>query len=116
MIPMVAIEIDSSSGEDKFTCAIEFDMDNGKPFCYRGRTSYEAFSTPFKKRYVNKRGKMRYYCKRKDEHDFNVALWKKTMARNPGIEDIYDIPTITLKTLWDFYRFIGYDYKSKTYA
>lgn len=116
MIPIVAIEVDTSGSEHIYIRAIEFDMDGGKPFCYRGRTSYEAFSTPFKKRYINKYGKLRYYCKRKDEYDAIVRLWKKTMARHPDVPDIYDIPTVKLDSLWEFYNYISYNHKSKNYG
>ena len=113
MIPMVAVEFDTV--ERKFNRIIEFDMDGGKNFCYRGRTSYEAFATPYKKRNYNEEAKLKYQCKRLQEFKWDLRSWQRMMIRDPSIEDIYDLPRIKVKSLWDFYKEIGYDYKKKRF-
>lgn len=115
MIPIVALVIDTSNDNWNYLHTIEFDMDGGQMFCYRSRMSYEAFTNVLKKRNVNKRAKLRYVCKCKVEYDNDVRVWQGTMARNPGIADLYNIPTVKVNSLWEFYNYIGYNYKSKTY-
>ena len=117
MIEIVALELDLNGKENhrQYLRTIEFDMDGGKPFCYRGRVSYEAFADVTKKRYYNKRAGLTYRMKRKEEYQFDVQLWKRTMARHPDITDIYNVPNIKLNSLWEFYEYIGYDYKAKKY-
>ena len=111
---MVAVEFNTV--DQDYTRIIEFDMDSGKNFCYRGRTSYEAFANPLKGRYYNREAKLRYHLKRKVEFKWELRNWKRTMIRNPFVPDVFDIPTVKVGSLWEFYKLIGYDYKRKRYA
>jgi len=72
---------------------------------YKSATSFNAFfhgQTSSKAKYQDRnRNKTRLFS----EHDFDFA-------------DMYmndDTPCVNHKTIWDFYKYIGYDYKTKKY-
>ena len=90
-------------------------MDGGKNFCYRGRTSYDAFASPSKNRSYNKEAKLGYHCKRLQDFKQEMRIWKRLQISNPEVPDIYDVPRIKVNSLWDFYKEIGYDYKKKRF-
>lgn len=81
---------------------IQFDLDDGKGMCYRSRVSYNAFRTNAKRRYYN--GDVMYFC----EHDTSPVL-RAEMQLIPA-------PVVQLANLWEFYKLIGYNYKTKKYT
>ena len=81
---------------------IRFDLDTGKGFCYRSRVSYDYFAHGLKNR-NKKPGKLMYICEHEDE--------LKGFGRiDPAI------PLIDVPNLWEFYKFIGYDYKKQKWS
>lgn len=80
---------------------IEFDLDDGRAFCYRSRVSYNAFRASAKRRHYN--GDVMYFC----EHATSPVL-KYEIQHTPA-------PTVKVANLWEFYKLIGYDYKTKKY-
>lgn len=93
---------------------LKFDLDDGKPFCYRSRTSSNAFFHGAKE--YNKSQKFLYIGKHEREHQIMIDVWKKSMAKHPELPDTYSsVPVVHIKNLWEFYNLIGYDYKRKKY-
>jgi len=91
---------------------IKFDLDNGKNFCYRSRVSHDAFFHSIKKR--NKNKKFLYTSKHEDEHQIDINLWNKMMKQRPTLQDIYaTVPVVHVQNLWEFYKLIGYNHKTK---
>lgn len=109
------IEIDYSVSNTQYLKILEFDVDGGKQFCYRSRVSYAAFSNILRKRYYNKKSQLLYECRSKHEHDIKVKIWLDMITRHPNIFNIYNIPTVRINSLWEFYDYIRYDYKNKKY-
>lgn len=81
---------------------IRFPLDDGKhPMCYRSRTSYSSFACGLKQRNYSpnkKHAKLFYYCQIEAE-----------------TSSFYEIPIIDVNNIWDFYKLIGYNYKTKKY-
>jgi len=98
----VATEIDLTDGCNH-VCYHMFEASD-----YRSLLSYSAFFTSGKYRC---RTKTRlYHGKRKLEWEQDRAM----MAANPITADLYiDVPVVNHESLWDFYKYIGYDYKKK---
>lgn len=91
---------------------IRFDLDDGKDFCYRSRVSHGAFFHSAKQRNRNK--KFLYTSKHDNEHQISIDHWREMMNKYPNLTDIYaSVPIVHVKNLWEFYKLIGYDYKSK---
>ena len=97
MIKIVVTEIDMSTY--KHLRHLKFYLDGGKDFCYRSRVSFNAFAYS-KHKYNQKRNKLLYYCTHETDR---IGLSRLDIR----------VPVVELDTLWDFYKFIGYDYKSK---
>ena len=94
---------------------IRFDLDDGKLFCYRSRISHGAFHSYKHKR--NRNGQYVYLSKHMKEFQGDVATWAKMMAKHPALPDIYsNVPVVTVKNLWEFYKLVGYDYKRKKWS
>lgn len=104
MVNVVITELDLESGNHKrFIC---FDLDDGKSFCYRSRTSFGAFFHSPKNR--NKSSKYLYSAHFKDEHDQSIIRLEKQL---PNF--FQDISTTEVKNIWEFYKLIGYNYKNQ---
>lgn len=109
MINILVTEIDLTTSNYEHIQHLRFDLDNGKDFCYRSRMSYNAFAyggaskKPAKKSPCwGKNGKL-YRC---DHEDDPIQFGK------------FDphLPLVNLKSLWEFYEYIGYNYKLKIWA
>jgi hypothetical protein len=87
-----------------------FDLDDGKSFCYRCRTSFNTYFHSVKKYNCKSNGYL-YYTKQDIEYDIELASWSKALGFNPH----ENIQIIELKNIWEFYKLIGYDYKTKKY-
>lgn len=72
------------------------DIDQGKNFCYRSRISFNSFF--YGKKMLNKKFKNIYVATCIDDVTFKYY-------RNPK----------KIKSIWDFYLEIGFDYKSKKF-
>jgi len=83
----------------------EFDLDDNKSFCYRSRVSINAFFNCNYKRFKNEK----YTYWQLDEIDFDSwqRFCKKYKKPFPKI--------VKKKNLWDFYKTIRYNYKTKKY-
>ena len=111
MIYVHVTEIDRSNS--KHNRYIRFDLDDSKDFCYRSRVSYSAFFHSYK-RMRNHTNKFLYISKQVYEFQIDVDTWDYMMKKNPNLPDIYSsVPVVTVKNLWEFYKLIGYDYKTK---
>lgn len=99
---IVASEIDLKDG-CKHLRYIRFPLDDGKyPICYRSRVSYNSFAHGMKGRNYcpnQKNAKLLYHC----DHE-EMKTW---MDPNVAIIDV--------QNLWEFYKLIGYNYKTKKY-
>ena len=99
--------------DSKHNRYIRFDLDDGKDFCYRSRVSHDAFFRNYK-RMRNHTDKFLYISKHTDEFQIDVDAWAFMMNKHPDLSDIYNsVPVVTVKNLWEFYKLIGYDYKTK---
>jgi len=81
--------------------------DFGEPDFYRQTTSLNAFFYSTKGRNVSPDGVL-----------YNCELWsdfesRQESLRKHGME--YEV-TETFDSIWDFYKFIGYDYRRKKYG
>ena len=93
---------------------IRFDLDDGKDFCYRSRVSHGAFFNNYKGKKRNRTDKYLYYAKHLREFQIDLDVWAKMMKEHPDLPDIYSsVPVVTVKNIWEFYKLIGYDYKTK---
>lgn len=111
---LVAYEIQLSGC--KHTRYIQFDLDDGKPLCYRSRMSHNAFFHGFKTQ-RNRNSRYLYTYKHLEEHRWTMESWKRTMSQHPEIKDIYgSVPVVTVKNLWEFYELIGWDYRKKKWS
>ena len=107
------VEIDRSN-LFKHNRYIHFDLDDGKDFCYRSRVSHTAFFSNYKRKARNLSDKYLYHSKHLEEFQIDLDVWAKMMKEHPDLTDIYSsVPVITVKNIWEFYKLIGYDYKTK---
>jgi hypothetical protein len=101
-VMIIATEVDMTDG-CKHLRYIRFPLDDGKtPICYRSRVSYNAFAYSVKGRNYNpnfKNARILWACDHEDQ-----KTWMDS-----------DIPIIDVKNVWEFYKLIGYDYKTKKY-
>lgn len=113
-IQIVALEL-AMTGGHAYNRYIKFDLDDGKNFCYRSRTSHDAFFHSTKKR--NRNGNLLYTSRHEDEHQMDIDHWHKTMRKHTDLPDIYTkVPVVHVKNLWEFYKLIGYDHKTKKFG
>jgi hypothetical protein len=96
----IITEIDLSNG-CKHTRYFRFPLDGGKEFCYRSRTSYNAFFNGMKKRNYTK--PRHYLYAGKDEEEFEINK-RMRLIENPEFIDV--------SSIWEFYKLIGFDYKN----
>jgi hypothetical protein len=106
MINILVTEIDLNTPNFDHVQYLRFDLDNGKPFCYRSRMSYNAFAYGARKGKKSpcwKKNDKLYYC----NHEVNCIKFRK-----------FDplLSLVDLKSLWEFYQHIGYDYKTKKWT
>lgn len=110
---MIDIHVTELTRPGNHTRYIRFDLDDGKQFCYRSRVSHDAFFRNHKKK-RNRNDKFGYVSKRMYEFQFDVDAWTHMMKKHPDLPDIYgSVPVVTVKNLWEFYKLIGYNYKTK---
>lgn len=105
MINIIATEIDLTTKNCDHIKYMQFDLDDSKEFCYRSRMSYNAFvygginhnkKSPCWKK-IGKNYVRLYHCQHEDTcYIDNISL-----------------PIIKLKSIWEFYSYIGYNYKNK---
>lgn len=97
---------------------IRFDLDDGKDFCYRSRVSHTAFfSSNYKRKARNRSDKYLYHSKHLNEFQIDLDVWAKMMKEHPNLPDIYSsIPVVNVKNIWEFYKLIGYNYKTKKWT
>lgn len=76
----------------------EVDIDGGKPFDYRARTSFNAFFNLVNHPERHSNDKV-FYCQR--------SLLKFEIDEG--------VKVIPVPSLWEFYKLIGYNYKAKKY-
>jgi hypothetical protein len=108
----VVTEIDLQAGY-KHRRYIKFDLDDGKGFCYRSRMTHNAFFHNYKTK-RNQTDQYLYHAKSEAEHQMTIDVWAESMAENTNLPDIYSsVPVVTVKNVWEFYKLIGYDYKTK---
>lgn len=112
----VFTEIDMRSG-CKHLRYIRFHLDDNKNFCYRSRTSINAFAHSMKQRnyYPNvKNAELLYHLQQWDDLVASNELLKKALG---GKETFFDkVPVIDVKNIWEFYELVGYDYKKQKWA
>ena len=72
---------------------------------YREVLSYGGWALAYKNR--NKTKNYLFYARDEEEYELSLAGKK--------YHDTLDIKRIEHGSLWEFYKFIGYDYKSKRY-
>ena len=95
----------------------KFDLEDGKAFCYRSRTSSNAFFHSLKKR--NWRGKgtntfsLLYHFQGFEDFTHHTEIFRKALAGT--LPEGYDT-LIELLNLWKFYKEIGWDYKVKKWS
>lgn len=87
---------------------VNFPLDGGKNFCYRSRTSFNAFFFNHKKkRFLDKKGGMRYRSaddwEYKNHANGKYPIWK-------------DVPVQSCGSIYEFFDKIGYDYKKGRYT
>jgi len=98
MIKIVCTIIDLRTRDLNHLGYIRFDLDDGKDFCYRSRTSYNYFALGIKKRNYRP-GEFQYYCKQECEMTGYFFTMDPTL------------PIVDVANLWEFYKTINYDYK-----
>ena len=97
MITIVVTEIDLDTY--KHLRYLKFPLDGAKNFCYRARVIYSSFAHSRHSR-CQKRNELLYYS----NHETDRVGFNSMDIR---------IPVVELENLWDFYKYIGYDYKKK---
>jgi hypothetical protein len=100
MRQMICTECDLNP--DKYVCYHAFNLPNvSEPGFYRSVGSFNAF--------FNSGKKGRHWTKHKLYHQMDdISLgWHKKCYIN--------LETIEHKDIWEFYKYIGYDYKRKKY-
>jgi hypothetical protein len=113
-IQIVALELNLNV-DHTYKRYFKFDLDDGKNFCYRSRTSHDAFFHSTKKR--NRKESLLYTSRHEDEHQLDIAHWHTMMKKYSNLTDIYaEVPVVHVKNLWEFYKLIGYDYKTKKFG
>lgn len=98
-----------------------FDIDDGKGFCYRSRTSSNAFFHSLKQR--NWRGgkelnnyDVLYHSQSLQDFQWHVEHFRSALAQvDKPLPEGYDT-LIELPNLWEFYKAIGWDYKTKKWS
>jgi hypothetical protein len=107
MTNIIVTEIDLTTKDFNHIRNFRFDLDNGKKQCHHSRTSYNAFAHASRSSLKNgktapcwRKNYRLYYC---NEEDYAIELNKINNT----------LPLINLNSLWDFYRYIGYNYKTK---
>ena len=97
----------------RFFVATEINLDDSKHLCYhefeasdyRSIVSLNAFGFGVKK-YNRSKTKL-FHCKRKQEWIEDTSFWNGNKR----------LPLVIIHpSIWDFYTFIGYDYKKKKYV
>ena len=94
-----------------------FDVDDGKDFCYRSRVSFSAFFHGTKQR--NMRGgawpnfDVLYHQQDLDCFQAHLKIFEKSLGK--PLPEGYDT-LIELPNLWEFYKAIGWDYKTKKWS
>lgn len=102
-LTICATEIDYNTYEH--TGYIMFPLDGDKEFCYRSRTSYNAFSSSSRKKRRNRnKDKFIYYCQRFEDRAKHMIITNDSA------------PIKHVNNIWEFYEFIGYDYKNNKWA
>lgn len=103
----------------KISRRFSFDLDGGKyPMCYRSRTSSNAFFHSLK--HYNWRGGKQlnnfdtlYHFQFEDEFQQNTKIFEDALKLvGAKLPEDYNI-LIELPNLWEFYKAIGWDYKTK---
>lgn len=85
-----------------------FDLDDGKPFCYRSRTSHNAFFHGGVRNDRPRRNRSASHLYVMDFLDESFAQkWLDEDCDRTGIVPQH------LDNIWDFYRVIGYDHRKK---
>lgn len=80
-----------------------FDIDCGEAFNYRGRVSSSAFFHSMRKK--NQNNKNLFYGRQ-----YNGYEQKQV---NEHIAHFGPVPITKLKSIWEFYEAVGYDYRKK---
>lgn len=88
-----------------------FDLDDNKKFCYRSRTSFNAYFRSVKNHNWKPDGYL-YVTEHDIEYDINLKSWTKALGYNPH----ENIELIELPNIWEFYKAIKYNYKTKKYS
>jgi hypothetical protein len=84
---------------------------NDDKFSYPEGISFSAFFFGLKKRNWN--GSLLYHGQHESDWKIGEKCWKKT-AKKHGIK-LEEPEVFRLDSLWEFYKQIGYDYKTKKY-
>lgn len=109
----IQIHVTELTRPGKHTRYIRFDLDDGKDFCYRSRVSHAAFFHHYKKM-RNLNDKFSYISIHMNQFQIDLDVWAKMMKEHPDLPDIYSsVPVVIVKNIWEFYKLIGYDYKTK---
>ena len=97
----------------------KFDLDDGKKFCYRSRVSCNYFfSGP--NQYNWKGGKTLqtyqalYHRQDIREFEMHLKIFQNSLGDKP-LPEGYDT-LLELPNLWEFYKAIGWDYKTKKWS
>ena len=89
-----------------------FDLDDGKSFCYRSRTSSNSFfHGRHRRNWKPNPVKPQFLYIKKHIDEFNE---EKEIKRGIGVEEVGT--THYLKNIWEFYKMIGWDYKNKKWV
>lgn len=97
----IVTEIDLLDG-CKHTRYFRFPLDADKEFCYRSRVSANAFFFGGKKRNYTKPKHFLYIEKTEEEFECGANM---RIIKTPEF--------IELSSIWEFYKLIGYNYKTK---
>lgn len=89
--------------------------DIGEPGFYQQSVSFSSFFHGIKKRNWN--GDLLYSIDTWDEFmKFRIGMDERLHDRHPDLPEIYKFTDIVFDSIWDFYKFIGWDYKKKKYT
>ncbi len=109
MLPYVCTKMDNSSYAHLEY--IFFDLDGGKLFDYRSRVSESYFTKRDWKK--SNTPPFLFHLEQQAIFDTRVHSIKTKTGKEVIIHPIPGVPFVKLGTLWDFYKYIGYEHKKQ---
>lgn len=111
---IVATEIDMHD-KGRWLRQFTFHLDANKESCYRSRMSYNAFRhngsqyAPTRKRET---ASLLYHAAGVNEKIIHDEVFKNT-SQDKYVPWYDRCPVIELNDIWEFYKYVGFDYKTK---